>query len=355
LTFSIAIPVHNGENFLEAALTSAIDQKRSADEILAVDDGSTDRSAEILKAEKWGGKIRYVYNENPTGYADAWNRVVKYSRSEFVSILHQDDLLDQEYLFRIEEASKMFPDCKHFYTGYYYIDGGGNRTAESPLPHAIGPERFRGKEYAHRYLQGVLVNRHLHRCPGVTTQRQLILSKCPYRKEAGLIADDDFFLRVGEFTDVVGISQPLASFREHGESATGKLESLSHRLAIDYIFQTKYYRSQRSLLDETDIGHIEDQANRFIDTYLVESMINDDSPGVRAARILRNELETVQPMYFGKRRTLLSAALWTIVREKDPGPFAGKVYSIILRSLLRAKKTLRHTLSNEKSREMSNL
>ena len=71
MTFSIAIPVHNGEKFLERTLASAIDQKRPADEIAAIDDASKDQSAQILKAEKWKGKIRYVFNETPTGYVDA--------------------------------------------------------------------------------------------------------------------------------------------------------------------------------------------------------------------------------------------------------------------------------------------
>ena len=183
MTFSIAIPVHNGERFLERTLASAIDQKRPADEIVAVDDASTDQSAQILKAEKWKGKIRYVFNENPSGYADAWNRVAQHSRSDFVAILHQDDLLDVDYLYRVEQALSAYPTCKHIYSGYYYIDEDGNRTAESPGPRSLIPELLGGKEYTRRYLDGVFNNRHIHRCPGVTTERNLLLEKCAYRKK----------------------------------------------------------------------------------------------------------------------------------------------------------------------------
>ena len=355
VTFSIAIPVHNGEKFLAATLASAFNQKRHPDEILAVDDASTDQSSNILQSPEWAGKVRYIFNQHSTGFADAWNRVVQFARSDFVTIVHQDDLLDPEYLLHVERALLLYPRSQHIYCGYYYIDEKSERIGESPAPHLLTPVVRSGKEYAHRYLEGVVRNRHIHRCPGVTTGRSLLLDKCSYRKEAGLIADDDFFLRVGQFTDVVEISQPLASFRVHRESATGRLDSISHQLAIDYIFQTGYYRSQESLLDETDINHIEDQAIRFIDAYLIESMINNDRLGVSGAVRLQNELDRVISVNSDKHRTFLASVLWTVVRKNVPGAFAGKVYSTILRTLLHAKKAFRHTLSDEKSREMSNL
>jgi len=338
VTITIAIPVHNGEKFLESALDSAINQKRPAEEILVVDDGSTDRSAGILKMKKWEGRIRCEYNANPTGFVDAWNRAARYATSEFVAILHQDDLLDSEYLLRIEESMKLFPDCRHFYTGYYYIDAGGHRTAESPLPHSPNPERLDGKEYAHRYLEGVLVNRHLHRCPGVTTERALILNKCAYRKEAGLIADDDFFLRVGEYTDVVGISQPLASFRVHTESATGRLASIARQLARDYVSETRYYESHRSFLRESDIGSIHAQAVKFINTYFIEALLANAPDSLAEVRELRGELVSLVPYCFDRHTSFLTRRLWNAAEHSRSGSIATRAISICLRMLVGLKK-----------------
>ena len=315
MTFSIAIPVHNGEKFLKATLASAINQKRPADEIIAVDDASTDQSAQILKDEQWKGKIRYVFNETPSGYVDAWNRVVEHSHSDFVTILHQDDLLDADYLFRVEEALRTYPSCKHLFSGYYYIDDRGNRTAESPAPHSLNPELIPGKEYARRYLRGVFHNRHIHRCPGVTTERALLLDKCAYRKEAGLIADDDFFIRVGRFTDVVGISYPLASFRIHDESATAKLKSLAFQLANDYVFSLKFHDQHREYLDDHERAIIAGLAARFVSQLLFDGLRMRNDQWIESAVNLSVMIDAISSDWKQSFLPFWSKIMWSMQKK----------------------------------------
>ena len=339
MTFSIVIPVRNGEKFLESTLTSAMSQIRAADEILAVDDASADRSAEILKSEKWGGKIRYVHHENPTGYADAWNRAAIMARSEYVTILHQDDILDPRYLAAAEKALSMHPSCQHLYSGCYYIDAAGSRINMTPYPHSMTPIILSGKEYAHRYLGGVVLNQHIHRCPGVTTRRDLF-ERCSYRKDAGLIADDDFFLRIGRFTDVIGISQPLASFRRHDDSATAKLESLSHRLAQDYLFQAKEYQRRQSLLEESDIRLIHNQAVRFINSYFLESVIRHSADALNSAIRLRQDFEALVEGYFQMKSSAGARILWSLVEKKETRSLGFGTLSFLLRSVMSVKKKL---------------
>ena len=315
MSFSIAIPVHNGEKFLDATLVSAVNQKRPADEIVAIDDASTDRSAQILKAEKWGGNIRYVFNENPSGYVDAWNRVVRHSHSEFVTILHQDDLLDVDYLYHIEQALKMYPVCKHFYSGYYYIDEHGNRTDESPGPKSLIPELIPGKDYTRHYLEGVFHNRHIHRCPGVTTERTMLLEKCSYRKEAGLIADDDFFIRVGNFTDVVGITYPLASFRIHNASATAKVESLAFQLAHDYVFSLKFHDLHREYLDDEERTMIARLSARFVSQLLFDGLRKRQDQWIESALELSGTMETVVEDWKRSFLPLWSKTIWFLEKQ----------------------------------------
>ena len=340
MTFSIAIPVHNGEKYLAATLASALNQKRRADEILAVDDASTDRSASILQSPEWAGKVRYIFNEHPTGFADAWNRVARYAKSDFVTILHQDDILDPEYLAHIEGALLSHQECRHIYTGYYYIDAAGKRLSESPAPHSLTPVARSGKEYAHRYLEGVIRNRHIHRCPGTTTSRKLLVETCSYRKEAGLIADDDFFLRVGQFTDVVEISQPLASFRQHADSATARLESLSRRLAKDYLFQSKEYQPRPSFLADSDIALIHGQAVRFINSFFLESILKEDFEWLEEAEMLRRECESLIGESFYKRSSAGSRELWWIARNMHRGTRSFSYLSAVLRTMMKWKNRL---------------
>jgi len=340
MTFTIGIPVHNGARYLRSALNSAISQLRPADEILVIDDASTDGTAELLQSGEYQKKIRLLQNAAPTGFVDAWNRVIEHSASDFVAILHQDDLLDPHYLQHIESALNLFPHARHFYVGYTVIDHEGKELHTSPLPHSSNPILFPGKEYAHRYLKGVLANAHIHRCPGVMTERKLLLEKCSYRKEAGLIADDDFFLRVGEFTDVVGISRPLSSFRIHRDSATGRLASLSHKLSEDYTFQTRYYRSHQSILDDADVRLIEAQAIRFINSYLLESVLREDSRAIGEAKKLRADFEGMLPGYFRQRSAIMMNAIWRMVDRTLPGSVVLSALSRGMSLFLWLKKTL---------------
>jgi glycosyltransferase involved in cell wall biosynthesis len=85
---SVIIPVYQGERFLAEAVESVLNQTYTNYEIIAIDDGSTDNSCEIL--EYFFDKIRYVFQENQ-GVAAARNRGIQMARGELIAFLDQDD------------------------------------------------------------------------------------------------------------------------------------------------------------------------------------------------------------------------------------------------------------------------
>ena len=85
---SCIVPVWNGERYLREALDSILTQTRPPDEIVVVDDGSRDGSADIVAS--YGSRVRYVFQEN-AGSAAARNRGVVDSRGALVCFLDQDD------------------------------------------------------------------------------------------------------------------------------------------------------------------------------------------------------------------------------------------------------------------------
>ena len=313
MIFSIVIPAHNGESFIRYAIESALFQTRNADEVIVIDDASADTTAEITKS--YGSKIQYYYNQKSTGFVDAWNRAIERASSDFLTILHQDDILHPDYLKHIEKAILCFPKAKQFYTACNYIDENGAVIKNSPEPYSLEPVLYSGREYARNYLNGVITNNHIHRCPGVTTQRKLLIEECTYRKEAGHIADDDFFLRVGAFTDVVGISQPLAGYRHHSGSETGRLDLLSLKLAEAYLFQVQYYRDRTSLLDPEDIVKINEQAVRFINLLLFQGVLYKRDEWIQRAQELRGELEKIKPGFMDRNLANWAKRLWSLTQN----------------------------------------
>jgi glycosyltransferase involved in cell wall biosynthesis len=92
---SVIVPVYNGEDFIAAALRSILRQTLAPHEVIVVDDGSTDRSAEI--ASGFGPPIRVLRQAN-CGTAMATNAGLAEAKGELLAFLDADDLWADEKL-----------------------------------------------------------------------------------------------------------------------------------------------------------------------------------------------------------------------------------------------------------------
>ncbi|MEB3829138.1 glycosyltransferase family 2 protein [Phormidium sp. CCY1219] len=104
---SVIIPVHNGENYLADAIESVLGQNYQPLEILVIDDGSTDKTAEIAK--EYGEKIRYIYQLN-AGPAAARNAGIKLANGDILGFLDADDLWSENCLHALVTPLREFPE-----------------------------------------------------------------------------------------------------------------------------------------------------------------------------------------------------------------------------------------------------
>ena len=86
-SISVIIPVFNGEEFLERAIQSVLDQDLQPDELIVVDDGSTDQTASIARRYP---KIKYIYQANQ-GPPAARNHGLEKAKGELIAFLDADD------------------------------------------------------------------------------------------------------------------------------------------------------------------------------------------------------------------------------------------------------------------------
>ena len=341
MRIAIGIPIHNGEPFLEAALSSTLAQFLPADEIFVVDDASTDRGAEICRSSRWEGRVRCEFNSHSTGFADAWNRTVRLANCEYVSILHQDDLLQPEFIQTMKGMMTAHPDAGHFFSACQYIDAEG---ALLPGAGAIEGDvaRLGGGEYARFYLLGVQSRRHIHRCSGLVTAKKIIVEQCPFRAEAGLIADDDFFYRIGRFTDVVGTSKVLSAMRQHRGSETARTKDLSLTLARDYLFQIRYHDGPESLLghaEQTNLRKIGlDQLHRA----QYEALLNGDPEQLIEVARLREEYEGYLKMKIVATGSSWQRPLWLWGPKVPTWNRAGWLYAHGVQQLAQARQRFLH-------------
>jgi len=117
---SVIIPVYNGEKYLAEAIESVLAQTCRPIEIIVVDDGSTDRSADV--ARSFSEAVRYYYQPN-SGSGAARNTGVKTARGSLLAFLDADDLWVKEKLscqMPMLEADPspdmVFGHVSHFYS-----------------------------------------------------------------------------------------------------------------------------------------------------------------------------------------------------------------------------------------------
>lgn len=128
---SIVIPVYNGEKYVKEAIDSALNQTYKNIEIIVVNDGSTDKSEEIILS--YGEKLRYFKKENG-GVATALNLAIKEAKGEYISWLSHDDVYFPNKIERqIEELSKLEDKNTILYSNLEYIDENSEFLSKSIL------------------------------------------------------------------------------------------------------------------------------------------------------------------------------------------------------------------------------
>ena len=148
LTFSVIIPLYNKECEIEGTIRSVLSQTRLPDEIVVVDDGSTDRSAGIVQRID-SPLIRLVAQPN-AGECAARNRAIAEARGEYLALIDADDEWEPGFLAEIEAMIGEFPGCGLYCTGFSVVSHDGLFPARGLDRRGVVGNFFR--DSAHRYI-----------------------------------------------------------------------------------------------------------------------------------------------------------------------------------------------------------
>ncbi|MFV0572256.1 MAG: glycosyltransferase family 2 protein [Xanthomarina gelatinilytica] len=114
LFFSIIIPLYNKEAYIKNTLKSVLNQVYVNFEILVINDGSTDKSLEVINSLK-DPRIK-VYSKDNEGVSAARNFGIKHAIGKYVAFLDADDLWDSKFLNHISNLILLFPSENIFTT-----------------------------------------------------------------------------------------------------------------------------------------------------------------------------------------------------------------------------------------------
>lgn len=130
-SFAVVIPVHNKERHVQETLASAMNQSFAPDEIIIVDDASTDQSIQLIRP-MLGERVRLLTRDEPGpgGYA-ARNLAIEHAKSEWIAFLDADDIWATDHLAILDEAiHNAGPEPSCIFSGYERREDDGSHNQD---------------------------------------------------------------------------------------------------------------------------------------------------------------------------------------------------------------------------------
>ena len=133
MTISVIITVYNLEGFVAQAIESVFSQTVKADEIIVIDDGSTDKSAKII--ESFGNQVRLIRMEKNSGVLPSFIEGLKRSTEDILAFLDGDDVWLPDKLEKVIGVFLQKPDAMMVTHVHKWIDKNGYPTGMIDATH----------------------------------------------------------------------------------------------------------------------------------------------------------------------------------------------------------------------------
>ena len=220
---SVVIPVRNGLPYLRETLESVRRQTHQADEVVVVDNCSTDGTSEFLSTQP---DIRLITQPEGVSAPANWTTAAHAAGGDFVKVLCADDLLLPNCLQRQLDALVKYPSC---------VLASARRQVIGPdsevLIKAIGHDGLQGVVRADdAILRGLSHGTNLFgEVSALMFRTSVLQSNLPWPDDAGYATDLAMYLKVLRDGDVYFEHEPLAQFRVTQGSWSFKVRSTQAR------------------------------------------------------------------------------------------------------------------------------
>lgn len=213
--FSVIIPLYNKSPYVGKAIQSVLDQTFSDFELIVVDDGSDDDSAEIAQKAIEGYQHCRLLKQENAGVSVARNNGVEASVGDYLCFLDADDWWDSRYLEEMALLIGTFPDAGIYGTNYTIVNENKHKTRVSP----IGVEPGFEKGYIN-YCQVYAKTMAMPLWTGAVCIPRLVFNELGGFPQ-GVRLGEDFLLwiRVALKYKVVLLNKPLSYYNQDADAA----------------------------------------------------------------------------------------------------------------------------------------
>ncbi|MGF1491708.1 MAG: glycosyltransferase family 2 protein [Microcoleaceae cyanobacterium] len=206
---SVVMPAYNSEKYIDKAIESILNQTYPDFELVVVDDGSTDRTAEIIKSYiRKDPRVRLVAGAHQ-GVSEARNKGVEASRYDWIAVMDSDDIALPTRLDKQLNAARNNPNVIAWGTYIHHINSEGKILSLNSL----GP--LNEAEFYRAYNAGCPINLH-H--PTVIYRKEIFIKVGGYDTKYKAAHDFELLDRMGVYGPLLAIPEPLLLYRLHSQS-----------------------------------------------------------------------------------------------------------------------------------------
>jgi glycosyltransferase involved in cell wall biosynthesis len=211
-TITVLIDTYNHERFIEEAIVSVLEQDFPAAkmEILVVDDGSTDRTPEIVR--RFEPHVRLLRKENG-GQASAFNAGIPEARGEIIAFLDGDDWWAKDKLTVVTNYFATRPHIGIVGHGIYEVDSGTNQISAT-IPQQVREISF-DTVAGGRFFRQMMCFFGTSR---VTIRRNVVARVLPIPEALVVEADEFMSIMSTAYSGAGLMQQPLTFYRLHADN-----------------------------------------------------------------------------------------------------------------------------------------
>jgi glycosyltransferase involved in cell wall biosynthesis len=235
---SVIITSYNMGAYLPETLESALAQSHCDREIIVIDDGSTDDTADRI--EPYKERIRYVRQDN-AGIAAARNHAVRIARGDYVALLDADDLWVPEKLETQSSVCAAFPECGLIFCNGVMFEGREIIRPSLLSQYWLARLAKAGAQALATHAHKTLISASPISCPAQTLiPRRVVDAVGPF--EGDRACDYDYYLRIAQCYPIAFHGHSLVRYRFRSDSMSGpwKDRNFDHTARIDTL--RRHYR-----------------------------------------------------------------------------------------------------------------
>jgi glycosyltransferase involved in cell wall biosynthesis len=218
-TISVIVPAYNVERTILETIKSVQQQTFSDFELIVINDGSTDRTLELLNTVT-DPRLK-VFSYTNGGLPTARNRGISHATGEFIAFLDADDLWTPDKLELQLAALQQHPEAGVAYSWTYFKDEQGVHS------YADESNRFEGNVYA-----DLLVKNFLHNGSNPLIRKQAIESVGEFDPTLKSCEDWEFYLRLAAKWPFLLVPKPQILYRQSSGSMSSKVEVMEKYLLL---------------------------------------------------------------------------------------------------------------------------